>query len=121
MHKLNINKKNKLDISDLDLLLITEMGFFGDLKKKKIKFNPKPFSKSKDIEDKKTTPSNEKFVDLHLETVKKIDELIEQHKKELANNIFESKTQNSISLQELDEDKESKFIFSYGISFCFID
>jgi len=110
MHKLDINKKNKLDISKLDLLLTIEMGFFSDLKKMKIGFNPRPFSKSRHLDDKKSAPSNEKFVDLHLETVKKIDEIIEQHKKESGNNRFESKKQESISLQEIEEVRESKFI-----------
>jgi len=43
MHNLNVKKQKKQDISELQLLLI-EMGFFSELKKMKMKFNPKTFS-----------------------------------------------------------------------------
>lgn len=63
--------------SKLNILLTTEMGIFSKLSKKKIKFNPRPFS-----EKKEANKTKKNLVDFHLEIVKKIDALITEHEKE---------------------------------------
>ena len=56
------------------------MGFFSDLKRKKIVFNPKPFSNQKNKQEK--TKNMENQVDFHLELTKKIDEVITKNKED---------------------------------------
>ena len=73
MHKLKDYKKHKLSVSELNLLL-TQIGFFNELKRKKIVFNTKPFSKQKN--------KKENHLDLHLDISRKIDELIAKNKED---------------------------------------
>ena len=96
------NKKNKLVVSELDIFLTAELGFFSSLKGKNIKFNPRFFPLT--TADK----NNENLVDLHLEIVKKIDELIEKHEEELQIKEPEplSKRQQTLSLNEVMEIRE---------------
>ena len=60
-----------------DIILKREMKTFKKLSGKKIKSNPKPFSKKKKQDKTKKNP-----VDFHWEIVKKIDALIAEHEKE---------------------------------------
>ena len=99
MHSLEIDKKNKLDISELDLLLMLEMGFFSNLKKMKIGFDPKPFSKPTNQKENKKSLTKETFVDLHLEIVNKIDELLDVHKKKVDIPSFNTTSQSEISFE----------------------
>lgn len=83
MHKLNIDnyRKNKLVLSKLEPLLLIDMAFLGDLKKQKIKFNPKPFSNLKNNKNKTLNQKpNDKTVDIHLNLIKRIDDLIQENK-----------------------------------------
>ena len=73
MHRLKDYEKYKLNVSELKLIL-TQMGFFSNLRRKNIVFNPKPFSEQKNKE--------ENHVDLHLEVTKKIDEVIAKDKED---------------------------------------
>lgn len=108
MHHLDIDKENKLDISEIDLLLMIEMGFFSDLKRKKIRFNPRPFSNPAHLQ--KTTPAikKENLVDFHLEVVRQIDEIITRNEKELKMKEFNpvTKTKKEFSLPEIVEMRE---------------
>lgn len=85
MHKINDYEKLKLNSLKFKLIL-TQMGFFNDLKGKKFIFNPKPFSNQNNKKEK--TTSTENNVNLHLELTKKIDEVIEKNK-------FEEQFQNN--------------------------
>jgi len=83
MHKLDLNnnRENKQEISDVELLLLMEMGFFSDLKKLEIKFNPRPISNPIHLKNKELFQKpKEKIIDLHLNLIKKIDDLIEDNK-----------------------------------------
>jgi len=71
MHNLKNNEKYKLNFSELKLILI-QMGFFNDLNRKKIGFNPHPFSRQK--------KKKEHDIDLHLEVTRKLDEVIARNK-----------------------------------------
>ncbi len=134
-------EENKRNISDLELLLLIEMGFFSNLKKAKLKFNLRPSSEPKHLQVEpidwsfdtgfldrlrqmkirfnqrptsepssndtvKTTDEN--VVDLHLEIVKKIDELLESRKREAQLREFEPVTQiqQQLPLQEFVEFRE---------------
>ena len=73
--------KKKLYL-DLEIVLLSEMGFFTGLKSKIIKLKPKtnPIQqqpKTTNIKVKK----EEKIVDLHFEITKKIDEIIAKNEK----------------------------------------
>ena len=107
MHHLDVDKENKLDISDMDLLLMMEMGFFSDLKRKNIRFNPRPFSDPMHLQ---TGPMvrKENLVDLHLEIAKQIDEIIARNEKELKMTEIEpvTKTRKEFSLPEIAEIRE---------------
>ncbi len=94
MHKLNLNKdkKNKLELSEIELLTLLGMGFFGDIKKMKKRVDSKPSSNSPRTIKQKPNVKKEKFVDLHLEIVKKVDELIEGNDKEIKTEKIESET-----------------------------
>ena len=96
------NEKNKLVISELDILLTTELGFFSLLKGKKIRLSPRPFS------NRTVNLNDENLIDLHLQIVKKIDELIGKHEKELQIKEPEplSKRQKTLSLSEVVEIRE---------------
>ena len=71
MHKIKYYKQYKLNSLQLKLIL-SQMSFFSHLKKKKIVFNPKPFS------NRKINQKNN--VNLHIELTKKIDEVLEKNK-----------------------------------------
>ena len=72
-------------------VLLAELGFFTNIKAKKIKFNPRPGSKPERTQDvtlpvpitqekrKKVQPE---FVDLHLDITEKIDEILKKHEQE---------------------------------------
>jgi hypothetical protein len=64
------HKDKKPVKSESNIILTKEMKTFKKLGEKKIKSNPKPFSKKKNS------------VDFHWEIVKKIDALIAEHEKE---------------------------------------
>jgi len=85
MHKLNLNnyKENKLEFSKVSLLTLIEMGFFSDLKRKKIRFNPEPLKKPIYRPQNKHITKKENLVNLHLEIVKKVDKLIAKSEKEI--------------------------------------
>jgi len=70
MLKISKDGKKKQENFQLQILL-SEMGFFTDLKRKKIRFNPKP--------NKEKEPEMPTFIDLHLEIASKIDEVIKKH------------------------------------------
>jgi hypothetical protein len=94
MHKLNLNKDrvNKLELSEIEFLMIMEMGFFSNIKKMKKKENPR-FSSDQSQKVQKTPEiKKEKFVDQHLEIVRKVDELIEGNDKEIKTEEIESVT-----------------------------
>jgi hypothetical protein len=83
MHKQSTSSKivNKLVLSSLDVFLLTGVGFFGDMKKQKTKFNPNPFPNAGQKEDVASSQiPKEKNVDLHLGLTKRIDELILENK-----------------------------------------
>jgi len=111
MHQLEIDNENKLDISEIDLLLMMEMGFFSDLKRKNIRFNPRPFSDSMHLQKTRPVVQKENLVDLHLETAKQIDGIIARHEKELKIKEIEpvTKTREGISLPEIVETREPSF------------
>jgi trichohyalin len=96
------NKRNKLVLSNLDIYLAHELGFFSLFKGKKIRLNPKPFS------NETINLNDENLIDLHLQIVKKIDELIGKHEKELQNKEPEplSKRQKTLSLLKVVEIRE---------------
>ena len=60
-------------------ILLSEMGFFTNLTTKKIKFNPKPSKKTRQKIEPETPTETPTFIDLHLDTTSKIDELIKKH------------------------------------------
>jgi hypothetical protein len=74
MQKIKWDGKQKQVNYQLQILL-SQMGFFTNLKTKKIKFNPKP-NKEKKQKIESETPE---FIDLHLEVISKIDEVIKKH------------------------------------------
>ena len=76
MPNLKRNIKNKLVEPELEILLTMEMGFFNSLKRKKIEFNPKPFSNHKSNSTEKLEAVENNLVNFHLETTKKIDEIL---------------------------------------------
>ncbi len=107
MHNLDIDKKTKQDVSELDLLLMIEMGFFSELKKIKIKINPRPSSNEPHSEDNKPAASKDTFVDLHLKMVKKIDDLLERHKQEFVKDRIALLKQRHKSLKDVVDLRES--------------
>src|SRR4030043_815382 len=60
-------------------IFISEMGFFTNLITTKIKFNSKPSKKTKQIKKPERSEETPKFIDLHLDTTSKIDELLKNH------------------------------------------
>ena len=84
MHSLNYNKK-KQENYDLNTLLLLELGFFSDLKNKKMRFNPRPFSHPVPIKPKKLDAKPEENIGLNLEITKKIDELLQSREKKSQN------------------------------------
>jgi hypothetical protein len=68
-------KKDGIKKQDNFQIILSEMGFFTNLKKKKIKFNPKPFKETKE----KIQTTKPEIIDLHLEIIAKIDEVIKKH------------------------------------------
>ena len=66
-------------------ILLSELGFFTDLKTKKIKFNPKPLKQKKQKTEIETPTEIPSFIDLHLDTTSKIDELIKKHEQQNIN------------------------------------
>ena len=88
------DKENKLAEAEIEIFFITEMGFFGDLKRKQIKFNSRalegkqirfnsgPFSNPLHLPGTRVPLTKDNLVDLHLEIVKKIDALIERNERE---------------------------------------
>ena len=111
MHKLklNKNKENKLELSEIELLLLMEMGFFSDIKKMRKRVNLRPYSNPPKTIQQTPTVKKEKFVDLHLEIVKKVDELIEGNDKEIKTKETEPVTKiqnnqlipNTVKIKEL--------------------
>ena len=73
-------KKNNLEI---DIFLATENGIYNYLKGKNIKFNLRPFSNPQHSKNKKTDTTNSNLIDLHLEIVKKIDNLLADNEKNI--------------------------------------
>ena len=72
-------------------VLLAEMGFFTNIKAKKIKFNPRPRSNPEHVEwvklpepitQEKTKKVTPEFIDLHLDITAKIDEIIKNHEQE---------------------------------------
>ena len=80
MHNLNYNNK-KQETSELNTLLLLQLGFFSDLKDKKMRFNPRPFSHPVPIKPKKLDIKTDEKIDLNLEITKKIDELLQNKEK----------------------------------------
>ena len=76
MQDLKENNKKKQVGSELNIFLTTEMEILNLSSDKKIKFNPRPFSKKKQNKNKKN------FIDFHLDIVKKVDALIAEREKE---------------------------------------
>jgi hypothetical protein len=84
MHEFIDDKGNRLVLTDAEVMILIEMGFFSYLKNKKIRFNPRPFSNPLHLnEEKVVRPPEDTVVDLHLELVKKVDEIIDRHNREL--------------------------------------
>jgi hypothetical protein len=85
MHKLNLNKDkvNKLELTEIELLMLMEMGFFSNIKKMKKRVKSKPSSNQLHTNQQTPAVKKERFVDLHLEIVKKVDELIEGNDKDI--------------------------------------
>ena len=73
MHRLKDYKNYRLNVPELKLIL-TQMGFFSNFKRKKISLNTRLFSKPKN--------KTESHVDLYLDVSKRIDELIEKNKED---------------------------------------
>ena len=86
-------------------VLLAELGFFSNLRKKDIRFNPRPSPNSKSLSNKAKKVEEENVIDLHLEIVKEIDDLLERHEVELQRRepdpLF--KTQQTLHLQEFVE------------------
>jgi hypothetical protein len=112
------DRESRLVINELNVLL-TELGCFNNLIRKKIRFNIKPISnKTKKAEE-------ENNIDLHLELVKEIDDLLERHEQELERRepdpLF--KTQKTLPLKEFIEFRDpetrrpevSKFPTEFGL------
>ena len=101
------NKKNKLIVSELDILL-EEMGFFSNLKGKKIRFTLRPSITHKTQSNNKAEIPDENLVDLHLQTAKKVDKLLKKHEKILQMEDPEpvSKIQQEPPLKEFVEIRE---------------
>jgi len=99
MPYLKKNKKIELVGSELEVFLTTGIGVFSWFKGKKIKFNPRPFSEKKKLDE-----TEKNLVDFHLEMVKKIDTLIEEHERE-KETVFEE-VPDSISQEELEDSLE---------------
>jgi len=78
----------------IEAILATEMGVLSSLKGKKIKFNLKPLSKSKNLKE-----NNKNFVDFHLDITKKIDKVINENEK--ANNQQERQPETNIDFVEI--------------------
>jgi len=93
------NKRKRLAKSELDIFLTTEMGFFSWFKGKKIKFTPRLFSEKKKLDE-----TEKNLVDFHLEMVKKIDTLIEEHERK-KETVFEEEP-DSISQEKLEDSLE---------------
>jgi hypothetical protein len=108
---LSLNEKEKkLGIIRLGILL-TEMGFFSDLKKKKIRFNRRTGSNPwpHTIKRKEKNEIEENSVDFRLETIKDVDKILEEHEKELQMNDPESsETQDKLPLTEFVEIRDSE-------------
>jgi len=97
-------KDTKLVTPELDIFLTAETGIFSWFNWKRIKFNPRPFSKKE-----KRSNSEENLVDFHLEIVKKIDALIKEHEGEASSTEeldFISREQPSIPFREIVEIRE---------------
>ena len=71
----------KLKIEEINIVLLSQMGFLNELKNKNICFNLNPFKKSKcTIKDVQNGQTN--LVDFHIEFTKKIDKMIDKNEKE---------------------------------------
>jgi hypothetical protein len=86
--------KKELFNSNIEIILATEMGFLSNLMEKQIRFNPKPFSKSKNLKE-----NNDNYVDFHLDIAKKVDEVISKNEKE--NHLQEDQLETDIKLVEV--------------------
>ena len=84
MHEFIDDKGNKLVLTDLEVMLLYEMGFFSSLKNKRIRFNPRPFSNPlhKNSPVEVVDVKKDSVVDFYVEIVNKIDALIEELEKE---------------------------------------
>ena len=76
MQNIKRDGKKKQVIADPEIILATEMGILTALKK--IRFNPKPFTKKENT----INPNQTKLVDFHMEISKKIDEVIAKNEQE---------------------------------------
>lgn len=76
MQNIKRDGKTKQVIADPEIILATEMGILTALKK--IRFNPKPFTKKENT----INPNQTKLVDFHMEISKKIDEVIAKNEQE---------------------------------------
>jgi len=90
------HKDKKQVRPESDIILTKEMKTFKKLSEKKIKSNPKAFSKKK-----KQDKTKKNSVDFHWEIVKKIDALIAEHEKEIA-----SQEESEDSLERIVEIRE---------------
>ena len=76
MHKKNLIKENKLIFLKQNICLFTIMGIFSNLKTKKIKNNKKKFFRNISLQKKRQIEPEGNNVNLHLDTVEKVDEII---------------------------------------------
>jgi hypothetical protein len=125
MHKLNLKKDklNKLGISEIELLLIMEMGFISNIKKK---VNRRPSSNQSRKLQKTAEVKKENFVDQHLEIVKKVDELIDGSNNEIKTEELETVTKiqqnqitpDTVQLKESFINGHESHIFQTELEFC---
>ena len=107
MHEFIDDKGNKLVLTDIEAMILYEMGFFSSLKNTKIRFNPRPFSNPLHLKEqtKTPTPIEENLIDLHIEIANKVDTLIAKHEKELLTSSFEPMTvkKQQLTLEDIVE------------------
>ncbi len=85
MHKQKLIKENKLKICKLEIFLLTDMGIFSNLKRKNVKDSSRTFFKKIPFQKEKLKKPTENLVNLHLETVEKVDHLITKNHPEIDN------------------------------------
>ncbi len=85
MHKQNLIKEHKLKFTKLEIFLLNEMGIFSNLKRKNVKNTNETFFKNITIQKKRSIAPKENLVNLHLDTVEKVDELITKNEPEINN------------------------------------